>query len=95
MKKYEDIGLEQQIFLWEDWGDYGDGNLFFYDVELIVDVAPYKKGQKFNGAAFIIDNSTVEFFNDIDGEEPASMGKYFCRLVLEPYEKVVMEPVEE
>lgn len=102
--KHEDISLEEQIFKWEEWEDLGDGNLFFNDVELVVDIGSFKKGHQFDFAVFLIDSSIIEFLNEKtdlgDGDmyghiKTISMGKYFCKLILEPYEKIVVEPVEE
>lgn len=57
-----------EIFKWNEWDEADLCTIIFYDVEILKDFGPVKKGQKFSSAAVFYNSGTIEFFKDPDSD---------------------------
>lgn len=55
--------IENQFFTWTRWDFQDTASFTFYDCTLVRDIKNYKKGEKIPIINFMLDNSTMEFFD--------------------------------
>lgn len=63
-EKLEKNSLENQLFDWEEWGEFDIMAIMFHNITLNKNISKFKKGTKFKWATIDFRDSLLQMSND-------------------------------